>query len=112
MNFLLPFLEGNSLNNLCLVNSEWCETVRDFIRDFNKVIRMTVNPRDNIFHFLTMEATKLEKLELVWNTGGRKDNRLLNDVIDDNQGWSIRCYFLSSMNMRILDLCFFLVSIK
>ena len=60
MNFLLPFLDGTSLNQLCLVNSEWCETVRDFIRDFNKVIRMTVNHRDNIFHFITREATKVK----------------------------------------------------
>ena len=88
MNFLLPFLDGNSLNQLCLVNSEWCETVRDFIRDFNKVIRMTVNHRDNIFHFLTKEATKLVKLELVWNTDNRKDNRHLDDVLSDNQGCS------------------------
>ena len=88
MNFLLPFLDGNSLNQLCLVNSEWCETVRDFIRDFNKVIRMTVNHRDNIFHFLTQEATKLVKLELVWNTDRRKDNRLLIDVLSDNEGCS------------------------
>ena len=88
MNFLLPYLDGSSLNQLCLVNSEWCETVRDFIRDFNKVIRMTVNHRDNIFHFLTKEATKLVKLELVWNTDNRKDNRHLDDVISDNQGCS------------------------
>ena len=88
MNFLLPFLDGTSLNQLCLVNSEWCETVRDFIRDFNKVIRMTVNHRDNIFHFMTLEATKLVKLELVWNTDSRKDNRLLDDVLSDNQGCS------------------------
>ena len=89
MNFLLPFLDGNSLNHLCLVNSQWCETVRDFIRDFNKVIRMTVNHSDNIFHFLTMEATKLVKLELVWNTARRKDNRLLDDLLSSNQGCSI-----------------------
>ena len=89
MNFLLPFLDGNSLNNLCLVNSEWCETVRDFIRDFNKVIRMTVNNRDNIFHFMTKEATKLVKLELVWNTASRTDNRLLDDLLTFNEGGSI-----------------------
>ena len=89
MNFLLPFLDGNSLNHLCLVNSQWCQTVRDFIRDFNKVIRMTVNHSDNIFHFLTMEATKLVKLELVWNTARRKDNRLLDDLLSSNQGCSI-----------------------
>ena len=88
MNFLLPFLDGNSLNQLCLVNSEWCETVRDFIRVFNKVIRMTVNNRDNIFHFMTKEATKLVKLELVWNTDNRKDNRHLDEVLSDNQGCS------------------------
>ena len=85
MNFLLPFLDGTSLNQLCLVNSEWCETVRDFIRDFNKVIRMTVNHRDNIFHFIPREATKVVKLELVWNTDSRKDNQLLYDIISDNQ---------------------------
>ena len=88
MNFLLPFLDGNSLNQLCLVNSEWCETVRDFIRDFNKVIRMTVNHMDNVFHFMTREAFKLVKLELVWNTDSMKDNRLLNDVLSFNDGCS------------------------
>lgn len=89
MDFLLPFLDGNSLSQLCLVNSEWCEVVRDFIRDFNKVIRMTVNHRDNIFHFLTQEATKLVKLELVWNTASRTDNRLLDDLLTFNEGGSI-----------------------
>ena len=89
MSLLLPFLDGASLNQLCIVNRKWCETVRDFVRDFNKVIQLTVSQRDNIFHFLAETSNKLVKLELMWSTGSRLDNQLLGDVIANNQEFLI-----------------------
>ena len=86
MTSFLPFLDGVSLNQLSLVDRRWCDTVRDFLRDFNKVVLLTVSHMDNIFHFLTKEANKLVKLELVWNTGTMQDNKFLCNVINNNQG--------------------------
>ena len=86
MTSFLPFLDGVSLNQLSLVNRRWCNTVRDFLREFNKVVQLSVSHMDNIFYFLTKEANKLVKLELVWNTGTMQDNKLLCKVISNNQG--------------------------
>ena len=85
MTFLLPFLDGASLNQLCVVNKKWCDIVRDFVGAFNKVLQLTVSQRDNIFHFLAERSTKLVKLELMWSTGSRMDNQFLRDVISNNK---------------------------
>ena len=57
MNILFPFFDMKSLYDISKVNTKWERIVLNYIRDFNKVVQMTVNNDNrNVFKFTTREG--------------------------------------------------------
>ena len=60
MKILFPFCDLRSLKELSKVNPEWNLAVRRFMKEFNKVVLLTVdsNNRD-LLHFAAQQTTAL-----------------------------------------------------
>ena len=86
MKILFPFCDLRSLKELSKVNPEWNFAVRLFMKEFNKVVIMTVDSQTrDILHFVAQQTTKLVKLNLIWDTNLKCDNNALVKVIQSNK---------------------------
>ena len=85
MTIVFPFCDIRSLYNLSKVNSKWKLIVKNYMRDFNKIVKMTVtNDCETLFKFVTSKAVKLEKLRLKWRTSHESCSDVLVEAIEDN----------------------------
>ena len=85
MNILFPFFNIKCLYELSRVNTKWEEIAKNYMRDFNKIVEMTVNNENRtLFRFATRDAQKLEKLKLKWTTGQESCSDVLVDVLEQS----------------------------
>ena len=85
LTIVFPFCDTRSLYNLSKVNSKWKLIVKNYMRDFNKIVKMTVtNDCEALFKFVTTKAAKLEKLKLKWKTSHESCSDVLVGAIEDN----------------------------
>ena len=85
MNILFPFFDMKSLYDISKVNTKWERIAKNYIRDFNRIVQMTVNNDNrNVFKFTTRNAQKLEKLSLKWATGQESCSDILVDVLEQS----------------------------
>ena len=85
LTIVFPFCDTRSLYNLSKVNSKWKLIVKNYMGDFNKIVKMTVtNDCEALFKFVTTKAAKLEKLKLKWRTSPESCSDVLVGAIEDN----------------------------
>ena len=86
MKILIPFCDLRSLKELSKVNPEWNLAVRRFMKEFNKVVILTVNSHSrDLLHFVAQQTTKLVKLNVIWNTDLKSDKNALVKIIQSNK---------------------------
>ena len=85
MKILFPFCDLRSLKELSKVNPEWNLAVRRFMKEFNKVVILTVNSHSrDLLHFVAQQTTKLVKLNVTWNTDLKSDKNALVRIVQSN----------------------------
>ena len=85
MKILFPFCDLRSLKELSKVNPEWNLAVRRFMKDFNKVVILTVDSHSrDLLHFVAQQTTKLVKLKVIWNTDLKSDKNALVRIVQSN----------------------------
>eukprot|EP00092_Neocalanus_flemingeri_P001985 GFUD01002118.1.p1 GENE.GFUD01002118.1~~GFUD01002118.1.p1 ORF type:complete len:300 (+),score=75.58 GFUD01002118.1:92-991(+) len=62
--YVLPHVGAAGLNNLALVDNKWKDCVELFIKRFNTVVDLSKPCKQDLFNFITDQATNLVKLDL------------------------------------------------